>query len=601
MALETLFNVIRDGLRWPGYDRSLEIATQAKEIFSETTDGQQATIEAIRTSETREQLQTRLRITHPLTGAALAGPISYQEKVRRAPDRVPAFMHEDQKASENISKAFETFYGREDLYGYVFDYSRRCQNFDPNAWLLLEQRREDGRLYPVEVSSEEAIWHEVDEVGDLLSFCFMRQETTPDGHPFRRWYLYTKDEAVEAVEVTPKAPAPEGWAQALLQGRAGKVTVAYMEYPGLDLPAVPAMKMGAYADVQERGVYELFYQRAVPVLRYLMVAGNTMQVTELAHGFPIRYRYVKECTDQNEQGEVCTGGYYGGGMDSESRCKACRGTGVIVPRSELDEVHMVLPAGVAPSELIDLAKLQHDQRPPVEGIAYIDAKVERLMRLITALVFNQDPTSRVEMATATAVTAAVDSITNHLLPLAEAIENVWEQCHVLAMGYAGLDPAKGDASLQHPSDFGIEPLESVLTEYKTAKDAGLPATMLDPLVRRAFNRLYRNDPRRVEDAMAYEEWRPWRAKPDAVAAMLAAQLDPLDTTRLLWEHFDRVVEEARALIPEGNSFYEYQRPAQWAFIQAAVKLVADTLTLAQPAPAPDGFPMLEPEDSGEEE
>lgn len=605
MALDTLFSVIRDARTWPGYGRAQEVAETARVVFAETSEGQRSIIGNIRKSETADQLETRLRVSHPTSGPALAGALSFQSKIPRAPDRVALFMHRAPKVQEDISAQFEVFYGRQDLYGYLFEYSAWAQNFDPGAWLLLEKRAEDNRLYPVEVSSEEAVWHAVDEAGALEWFVFRRNENTPKGDPRRRWYLYGADYAAEAVEVTKAAPGSEGWPQTMLEGKAGKITVAYMEYPGLALPQVPAIPMGAYRDAMHRENFELFYQRAVPVLRQLMVVGNTSQVTDIAHGFPKLYRYVGECKHINAQGDVCQSGYYGGVREKDYMCPQCKGKGSITQTSELDVVDMILPNDAGNADMIDLSRLQHSIRPPIEGMAYMNEKVQELMRLVTALVFNQDTTGRVEMATATAVNSAVDSITNKLRDMAEQIENAWEMCHVIAMGYLGADPAQGEASLTHPADFEIEPMGMVVADYSAAKAAGLPAPALDPLLRRILNRMYRNDPRRVAEALALEEWRPLRGKTDALAAMIVAGLDPLDTTRLLWEHFDRVVEEVRALLPAGRMFQEFARTAQGNFISSAVEVIRQDLRPLAPAP-PDPFALLgadglEPEPGEEEE
>jgi hypothetical protein len=284
-------------------------------------------------------------------------------------------------------------------------------------------------------------------------------------------------------------------------------------------------------------------------------------------------------------------------------CRSCNGTGERHVKSELDVIRLFLPPNATQADLLKLSELRYDYRPPIDGMKYMDDKVQLLMRMITSLVFNQDLTEQVSMATATAVNAAVDSISNHLRLMAEQIENAWEFCHVIAMGYMGIDPERGEASLTHPTDFEIEPMSAVIANYAAAKAAGLPQAALDPLARRILNRMYRNDPRRVNEAMAFEEWRPFRGKADNLAAMIAGGLDPMDNTRILWEHFDRVAEEARALMPQGKTFDELSRARQGQIITRAIETVKEGLTpLAAPAlPDPFTFDEIETEDDEPEE
>ena len=135
MAWEKLTEVITEQLKWEGYERSLEIVTQAREVFAETSEGQRAIIEGIRAGESAQAMAMRLRVSKPVTGAALAGPLSFQSKLARAAETEERFLYPSNPALEQrINETMERFYKGDTLYGYLFGQACVANNHDPNAW-----------------------------------------------------------------------------------------------------------------------------------------------------------------------------------------------------------------------------------------------------------------------------------------------------------------------------------------------------------------------------------------------------------------------------------------------------------------------------------
>lgn len=597
MPIGKLIEAIEGRWEWHGYARSLEIARDAREVFAETSEGQRRVIEGIRAQESQEALSLRLRVSNPVTGAALAGPLSYQSKIPRAPERKEGFSYPDTNMATWLEKAFERYYGGDTLYGYIFRMSCMANNFDPNAWLVFEQSREGETLrpYPVWVSSEEAIWHQNDKFGELEYLLFVRSETAMIGVgrtvDYRHWYIYGRETTAEAIEIKPGVQVPAGWSQPDMPIRAGTeaISIAWMEYaPGL--PFVPAIQLGAYQDSETPGVKGLFYQRAVPLLRDMMNKATTLHSAEIAQGFAKRFEYVKECTAENEQGQVCTGGFYGGVRDMGNRCRACGGSGHVTQMSELETIRLSWPAGADAAEMVDLSKLVHDHRPPIDTIQYFNDKVNAYYRMVNALIFNQDLTEGISMRTATEVNSAEQSITNHLLPMAEAIENAWEFGHLVAIALAGGDPGKVDVSMSHPEDYQVSPLAAVIEELNKAKQAGASMEATAAIQRRILNRLYRNDTVKVSDAMAFMAHMPWRDKDPATAVAISQARAQGDPDRLLFENFSRVQAEVFAGLG-GIPFSKLKWAAQKDRIKKALDIIsAEIKALDNPEPAgPEAF------------
>lgn len=605
MAISKLIEVIEGQLTWPGYARSLEIARDAREVFAETSEGQRRVIEGIRAGESKTALDLRLRVSNPVTGAALAGPLSYQSKIPRAPERQERFSYPpDAGLQARAETAFERFFEGDTLYGYLFSQSCISNNFDPGAWIVFEVVEEDGilRPYPVEVSSEEAIWNQYDRFGELEYLVFVRMEKAAIAPgrevEYRHWWAYGRETAAEAVEVKQGVETQDGWqGQTIMEG-AAKLQIAWMEYD-IGLPFVPAVQLGAYRDNIRPECNALFYQAAVPILRDMMHKSTTLHGMEIAQGFPKRFSFVKACDSQNEQGAVCTGGYYGGIREKDMMCKQCHGSGKVKQASELEEVELLWPEGMDKEYMIDLTKLIYDHRPPIDALSYFNDKLNAYFRLIGALIFNQDLTEGVSMKTATEINAAEQSITNHLRFMAEKIENAWEFAHLCYIAYSGGSPEKCDVGLSHPDDMQVSPLSAVLADLSQARASGAPIQAIDALEKRILHRLYKNEAVRVSDAVAFSQHLPWRDKSPAEAAAISQSRQWDDPDRIVYENFSRIQAEVSAAL-NGLPFSKLNWQAQKERIARAVELIVSQAKPVE-APEPAGIEEFnfEPGDPGE--
>jgi hypothetical protein len=603
MAWEKLQEVITDQLKWAGYERSLEIAKQAREVFAETSEGQRDIIEGIRAGESAAAMAMRLRVSKPVTGAALAGPLSFQSKIARAPETEERFAYPANTAIEQrININMERFYKGDTLYGYLFEQSCMANNHDPGAWVVFEQNAEDdARLYPVEVSSEEAIYHERGRYGELESLCFVRKEQVMgplgDMIDYRHWYLYARGSAAEAIELKRGVEAPEGFEieNLIIRKSAERITVAWQEYE-TPLDFVPAIQLSGYRDNIKPECRALFYQAAIPMLQHMMNVGTTLHSMQIAQGFAKSFQYVKACREVNEQGEVCVAGYYGGVRHKDNMCRSCNGSGKIKQSSELEDVELLWPDGGDASEFIDLSKLAYHHRAPIDNLQYFNDQLNAYFRLIGALIFNQDLTEGVSMKTATEIMSAEDAITNHLRFMAEALENAWELAHLCAVGYAGGDPEKADVSLAHPDDLAITPTIAVVQELQQAKAAGATVAAIKAFHRKMLARLYKNDAQAVADGMAFESHRPWADKEAAQAFAISQSRAATDPKRVLFECFAEVVEDVKAKLGTIR-FSQLNRQAQKREIAQAVQNIIDAMVieaLPEPIGIEQGF-MVEDE------
>ena len=596
MSAVRLLEIIQAQVPHENYNRSLHIAHQAKLVMAETSIDQKELVEHIRKSENHIELQQRLRLSTPITGAALIGPLSYQNRIYRAPDRLEMFSAPDNMVQQQVNANFERFFAGKTLYEFVFEQSCYANNYDPGTILLFEQtQNENGysRVYPVPISSAEAFHIKYDDYGELKELAFFRvmQGVSPTNHAgyYKQWYFYgtqTSAEAIEVNEFTPVSEFQEYKSQTIAVNN-NTVDFYYREYE-MPLGFVPAIPLGAYRDYQSPTFHgkALFYQGALPILHKFANLGTMMDIMDTTSAFPEKYRYVPDCDYQNEQGEICEGGVFASG----GTCPACKGTGKKYAITEQKIIEFAFEAGMAEDDVIELSKLAYDHRPPVESLEYLNTKIQGFFRMIQALVFNQDLTEAISMKTATEVRAAVDAITNHLMPMAERIEAAWEMAHKCALAYNAPDAIdESEYSCKHPDDFQVNSMEDVIKNLnETIKAGGTPEAVAG-MQRRLLFRIYPNDSNYVGSAMAFNSFLPFASMPkDQQYARI---------TELPDDHPDRVLTERAgyiqanvfsALEQQGVYFSELTRPMQRSMIEAEVKRVIDEeIKPNMPLSAPD--------------
>lgn len=600
MSTIRLLNIIQLHRPHQGYERSVELAKQAKLIMAEVSEDQRELIEHIRKSESAQELEQRLRLSTPVTGAALIGPISYQSRIARAPDRLEFFYSNDKSVQANIQRNFERFYAGYTLYEFAFNQVCFANNYDPNAILLFEQDQEEGeysRLYPVFISSEQA-WHlEYDRYGELQELAFIRKKAgfSKAQHEglYAHWYFYSAETAAEAIEINEYTPAieEEGYSiETVIVNN--EVKRFYVRGYEMNLGFVPAIQLGAYRDYQSP-LFQgkaLFYQGALPILHKFANIGTMMDVMDTTSAFPERFRYVPDCDYQNEQGDICERGT----LTSGEKCPSCKGTGKKYAMTEQRSIEFAFEPGMNAEDIIELAKLAYDHRPPTESLNYLNDKLNSFFRMVQALIFNQDLTQAISMKTATEVNAAVDAITNHLMPMASALEAVWEMGHKCALAYNAIPPEKAEYSCKHPDDFQVSSTTQVINDLKETIEAGASNEAVTAMQRKLLLRAYPNDTNYVDSCIAFQSYLPFQSLPSAQQFAIITSLPANHPDRVLTERAgyiqNRIFQELQT---KGLYFTEIDAVAQRSMIEAEVEKVIEGQVMPfLPGPAPDA-PILD--------
>lgn len=549
LALQRVKTCIEDGYTHLLYEETQEILKTSLEIHADDSDDQKDQLRRYRMSEDSDLFKQRVRISNPATSGPLETCYSYISQVWRTDGIKKTYTINSETAKQIIEKQFGTFYGRMDLHEYLFTQVQRANVYDPNAWMIFERSTSTdatGRvtgieIYPIYVNSTAAIDWGIDRKGNTQYLLFRQSRTVYQGKAPREiwdYYVYAQGYYLHVAErldvqssdtrdFSQYAPAP-------IKPERGRQWV----YFAVPIPGniCPAFRMGAYPYKEHPEICELFAQSAVPALQDLMRDANYLAVMKTLHCFPDRAEYVKPCKHENEQGECCEGGWYGGIRTADHRCKSCGGLGYATAITEQTTKRLPWPENA--EELVELQKLSHYFERPIDIVQTYINETERITNQVVRVVMNQEIFERpTGTATATEIRVNYDRIYNKLMPFAEQVAAAWEYAYMVAFAYLAVD---GDAEMRYPADMKMMSIDELLIQLGAARANGAPIEVIDGINTDLIQKQYRAMPNVAADVAALQAWKPWRDKTDAQAAAIIGTRAETDFQRRLWENFTEV-------------------------------------------------------------
>ena len=594
---ESIINIVRriveKGYVNPLYAHTQEIYQISKEIHAQDSKDQADQLRRYRSSEEDELFKQRIRITNPATSAPLEACYSYLSQVWRT-DGVKTTITGAKDSLTKLNATFETFYGRQDLHEYIFNICERANTLDPNAWIVFERRTDTGgvglvtglTIYPIYFPSPSALDWKMDKKGntEYVIFMTMRAVMVKDSPEMvRDIYVYSPEFYMHFAERYAGAVDDRDLTNYNAVAIKGDKNTSWVYIQAELFGVCPAVRLGAYPYKTRPEVCELFAQRAVPQLRDLMRDANYLSVMKTTHCFPDRAEYVKPCRHENEQGECCDNGWYGGIHDNAHQCRMCGGRGYVVNASEQTVKRLPWPEGASPEELIELSRLAHYYERPIDIVQTYIAETERITNATVRTVMNQEIFERpTGTATATEIKVNYDRIYNKLMPFAEQVANIFESAWNIGFSY--LNDTTGNVEMKYPADMKMMSVSELLVLLAEAKASGAPVEIIDGINADLIAKQYRAMPDKAKDMHAMQAWKPWRDKDPAQIAAIIGGRAPEDFQRQLWEGFTDVIAYLQNTLEPGV-FANTSRDGQRALIERAINEITKGRALVT-APAP---------------
>jgi hypothetical protein len=567
--IQELQRIVERGTPWKHYARAVEIREMAEMFNAEESEKQRKQITKYRRTEDAELEDQRIRVSNPVTGAALAPAYAvYRSLSRVAPMALIEF--KDKTKGERIRADMSVFYARKPVLEYTFNQCLNASIFDPNSWIIIESDPVFGQggtvaaryVYP-EVFPCNEVWDvQINKSGIPVAVTIKQVKEAKAGETYNEWRYYTGGMTTHAVEAHKDAEWPKGYTPVEWMVDKKPVIHYVLEYPNTT-KTLPGACLGAYmADTMD--YYVTLYNEANPQLKELIKTGNLADVHEIEHAFAERFEFSKRCEHVNQQSmEHCQGGYYNGIRTDDHRCHQCGGHGYIVANSE--QVTKRLPMPETADAMLDLSKFVYYVDRPLDLLERFDSREQLISFAIYLTIFNQDTTPRkvATPGTATEFVLNFEAQYNKVVTFVRRVEDVVEMIWTAAAGHWDVEI---DVEYKYPADLKFQSFAELVANYKATADAGLDASIRDHVRDQILRRMYENNPALYDEAKALEAWKPFAGKSPEDTAFILSGRDVTDPERVLWEGFDLFQRET--MVSDGGMFHKKDYAAQEAIVTA---------------------------------
>jgi len=580
-ALPKLIEIIAADEYHANYERTIEVANDGR-IFT-TGDGIDEKITSVRTRESKQQKEQRVRITKPLAPVSVEMIKKYFRKLRKTDGvkKNAKWRNENQTAKRNLETALMDFYAGQTVESYLFDVLEDYTFLDPNAFLVInrenvidEQGRITGvRVYPTEYPSE-TIRHYQYRHG-ILDWLLIEEKTTEvvrrmeqDVSEFR---MYGPGWVLHVLEYVAERPNFEGYTdtEIAIQGTTKSRYFVYRMYEN-GTTEVPAIRLGAYLDGRTKSKTAITPMEPVkPLVEKLISIGSLHDLTVFLHSIPRRKELVEQCNyHDNETGYYCESGW----LTKDTPCPRCKGTGDKSITSEQDMIRILLPANFTPDDIPDLAKMAHTESADVDLLRWQQEKIDWLMKFIVYATMTRDAVTMAEVSrTATEMVLNNQEAYDKIQPYAELYSQAYMLIARVTAQYQ--DAADGLMVSHHfPDDYQFETESELLDKLEKAKNNGAPYDYLSRLKQMLIRRQTRSV-EEAERAKAWDKWLPWPDMSDEMLSLLLTDRDPRDPKRVLRENYYQIRTEIEQ---ETNGlFYLLAYDRQREVIEAKVAEVTE--------------------------
>jgi hypothetical protein len=545
---EVLIEVVKNNKTHQDYERVTELADLYYKLV--TGDDICDLLKQIITRETEEEFKQRKNITESVCPAILnSTKLPFQKASRKQPIvRKIEFANDSDNNKTELEQSIKTFWGDKSLEQYL-EYAYIDYNYiDPNAFLITEfapfdANKEKAKPYPFLAISNECIMFEYqNEILDYLvvklPIKFLEKEIEKDGF---KYTMYLGQDTIELSQVSEDSKSESD--VILIEGKERRYFRLIYFNPKNDL--VPAIRIGFIRDGETKGrTFISVFHSVLPYLKKTFKIDSELDLSTAMTAFPQRFAYVSPCKNP-----ACNKGH----LLDNTICPDCSGTGTQpFHRGTQDIITLELPKkidGVTNSELIDLEKLLVYKTPPIELLTFQKDYIEYLKKSVHAMMFNADLFTRAEVSvTATEKVLETDNMNDTLYPFARHYSSVWEFTVKNIATYTDLT----DFIVQHkfPNDFKMKGILELMTDLKTAKDAGASTSTISAIEDDINEILYSDRPEELKEMRIKNEINPFRGVSEANVRFIISQGNVPIAKRTLWENFESIFQDLEVQYPD---------------------------------------------------
>lgn len=534
---EVLTEVVKNNKTHQDYKRVVDLA----DLYYKLTTGDKISdlLKQIITRESVQEFEQRKNITESVCPAILnSTKLPFQKAARKSPIvREIDFANDSDKKKAELEQFIKTYWGDKSLEMYL-EYAFIDYNYiDPNAFLITEfsdfnPNKEKAKPYPFIVTASEAIMFEYhNEILDYLivklPITYLDKETPLPGFKFT---MYLGIDTIEITQVSESEKNNEG----VIEIEKKFYQVIYFEPK---YTKVPAIRLGFIRDAETKGrTFISLFHHVLAYLKKTFKIDSELDLSTSMCAFQQRFAYVSPCKNP-----ACNKGR----LLDNTICPDCNGTGEQpFHRGTMDIVTLTLPKD--PADIIDLERLLVYKGPLIELLTFQKDYIEYLKKSVHAMMFNADLFTRAEVSvTATEKVLETDNMNDTLYPFARHYSSVWEFVVRDIATVTDLNKPEYELTIQHkfPNDFKMKGLLELMTELKTAKDAGASTSTISAIEDDINEILYSDRPEELKEMRIKNEINPFRGVSNADIRFIISQNNVPLYNRTLWENFEAIFQE----------------------------------------------------------
>ena len=322
---------------------------------------------------------------------------------------------------------------------------------------------------------------------------------------------------------------------------------------------------------------------ASELFKGLIWQGSDMDTELAAHGVIQKYAYAQKCnwTYQNEESSTeCHHGFlFKDGINTNTKCSNCGGTGLVTHTTSQDIITFPLP-NEGEQVPLKLSDLSHTVFMPETVFSFKKQYVKELEVAIMQTIFNNSVTLTQSEIQVTATEKVIDlqGIYSTLNKYGQHVSDmfIWMmECYSELNGIEGAEFLHG-----YTLNMKLENVETLSETRKKLIDANAPIEVIKAYDLAILRKQHLDSPQFINRFSVWEQYRPFNDKSDVIAMQILSGLPNINRSKILYNFWGRIRRNIETV--HGDKFFEYKDERRKELINAEVEIVRAELLEDEP-------------------
>jgi len=329
--------------------------------------------------------------------------------------------------------------------------------------------------------------------------------------------------------------------------------------------------------------YVSLIDSASELFKSLIWQGSDMDTELAAHGVIQKYAYAQKCNwsaQVDDHFTECQHGFlFQDGINTNSKCANCGGSGLVTHTTSQDIITFPLPndGDQIPLRLSDLS---HTVFMPEAIFSFKKQYVKELEAAIMQTIFNNSITLTQSEIQVTATEKVIDlqGIYSTLNKFGQQVSElfIWMmECYAELKGIEGAEFLHG-----YTLNMKLETVETLSESRKKLIDANAPIEVIKAYDLAILRKQHLDSPQFINRFSIWEQYRPFNDKIDLVAIQILAGLPNTNRSKILYNFWGRIRRNIE--IAHGDKFFDYKDERRKELISSEVDVIRNELMQDEP-------------------